>query len=58
MTMKGKVLPDEAIGQKCHKNHELVRSDLQLTCRIADELDMKILVQDLGMRNLAAKLLP
>jgi DNA-binding Lrp family transcriptional regulator len=41
----------------------LVLSDSQLTCRIiADELDMsretvrKILVQDLGMRKLAAKL--
>jgi transposase-like protein len=46
------------------KVRQLVRSDCQLTCMIIpDELDMhketvrKILVQDLGMRKLAAKLM-
>jgi Mn-dependent DtxR family transcriptional regulator len=47
------------------KISELVRSHRQLTCRmIADELDVsketvkKMLVLDLGMRNLAEKLMP
>jgi orotate phosphoribosyltransferase-like protein len=47
------------------KISELLRPDRQLTRRmIADELDMsketvrKILVQDLGMRRLATKLMP
>jgi hypothetical protein len=60
---KARCFHNETNGQKCHENRKLVQSDGQWTCRkIAGECDMDkdktILVQDLGMRKLAANIMP